>query len=88
MFDLRISNEWRGHGIGKRVLSWLTHYVFTETAKHRLEAHTRADNIAMQKVLESAGWTKEAHYRQVWPTDDGSFVDAVTYAVLKQDIQP
>ena len=85
IFDLRVLSKVRNKGIGKKVLKWLTRYVFTETDKHRIEGHTRVDNIPMQKVFKSCGWVKEAYYRQAWPDSNKQFYDAVTYAILKSD---
>jgi RimJ/RimL family protein N-acetyltransferase len=48
MFDLRIRTEYRRMGIGRQALVWLTRYVFSNFPNaHRIEAHTRQDNIAM-----------------------------------------
>lgn len=85
IFDLRLRLAWRGKGLGKHILTWLTEYVFTQTDKHRFEGHTRIDNVAMQKVFLACNWVKEAHYRQSWPDGHGKFYDALTFAVLKSD---
>ena len=86
MFDIRIHSSYRGKGIGKIAVNWMTRYVFrTWPDKWRIEGHTRHDNIAMQKVFLSCGFVKEAHHRKAWPADDGTLYDSVGYGILKED---
>ncbi len=85
VFDLRIKGEFRGKGLGRLILDELTRLVFTTTEKHRMEGHTRADNIAMRRVFKKCGWVMEAFYRHSWPDAQGGFHDAVAYAILKSD---
>lgn len=85
VFDLRLKSSARGRGLGGAALAWLACYVFTECDKHRLEGHTRVDNVAMRRTFRACGWVKEAHYRQAWPDDQGRYHDAVTYAILRDD---
>jgi RimJ/RimL family protein N-acetyltransferase len=86
-FDLRIAVTQRGKGIGRRALTWLADNVFTTTSRVRIEGHTRIDNIAMIRVFQTLGWVREAHLRQVWPVAPGCYLDALTYALLRQDWQ-
>ncbi len=85
IFDLRLKSSCRNRGLGRRILQWLADYIFTETSKHRIEGHTRVDNIAMRRVFTACGWVQEAYYRQAWPDAHGQYHDAVTYALLKTD---
>ncbi len=86
LFDIKIKEEYRGKGIGKQALSWLSDYVFTNYPnKLRFEATTRVDNIPMRKVFEMCGFVKEAHYRQAWPDADGNRYDCTGYAILRKD---
>ncbi|HMQ78437.1 MAG TPA: GNAT family protein [Ignavibacteria bacterium] len=86
LFDIKIKEEYRGKGIGKQALSWLTDLVFTNYPnKLRFEATTRVDNIAMRKVFEYCGFVKEAHYRQAWPDAEGNRYDCTGYAILRSD---
>ncbi|MCC9173740.1 hypothetical protein [Arthrobacter sp. zg-Y179] len=39
----------------------------------------------MRKTFLRAGFVKEAHYRQAWPTADGSRLASVAYAILRSD---
>ncbi|MDK1326567.1 GNAT family protein [Arthrobacter sp. zg-Y1143] len=86
MFDLRLAEEHRGQGRGAGILRALCGLVFTGHAGSvRFEGQTREDNIAMRKTFLRAGFVKEAHYRQAWPTADGSRVASVAYAILRSD---
>ena len=85
IFDLRLKSSVRNKGLGRNIVNWLANYLFTQTDKHRLEGHTRVDNIAMRRVFKACGWVMEAYYRQAWPDSNGKYHDAVTYAILKSD---
>jgi RimJ/RimL family protein N-acetyltransferase len=86
VFDLRLRSAYRGRGFGSAAVRWLTDYLFTEFPEiRRIEGHTRRDNLAMQRVLERCGYVREAHYRQSWPSSDGSVHDSFGYAILRQD---
>jgi RimJ/RimL family protein N-acetyltransferase len=85
--DLRLLATFRGQGYGTRMAEWAAEHLFTTTAKHRLAGETRIDNIAMRRVFERCGWTREAHYRQSWPTGDGGWTDSIGYAILRDDWQ-
>lgn len=86
LFDIKIKEEFRGKGIGKKALNWLTNFVFTNYPnKLRFEATTRIDNTAMRSVFEKCGFVKEAHYRQAWPDADGKRYDCTGYSILKSD---
>ncbi len=88
MFDIKIKEEFRGKGIGKESLKWLTDMVFTSYPnKLRFEATTRVDNKAMRRVFEQCGFVKEAHYRLAWPDKDGNRYDCTGYAILREDWQ-
>ncbi|NUP82460.1 MAG: GNAT family N-acetyltransferase [Nonomuraea sp.] len=86
MFDLRVGKAWRGRGIGTRAVAWLTGHLFTELPGiTRIEGTTRQDNHAMRAAFRKNGYAKEAHYRESWPTPDGTLRDAVGYAILRRD---
>ncbi|WAP52165.1 GNAT family protein [Arthrobacter sp. ATA002] len=86
MFDLRLAEEFRGKGLGPKVLTALCTKVFEQFPEPvRFEGQTREDNIAMRKTFLRAGFLKEAHYRLGWPTAEGPRVASVAYAILRQD---
>ena len=76
--------EARGHGHGTQAHRLLVRYLFAHTAVHRVEAATDVDNIAEQRALEKAGFTKEGVTRGIgWR--DGAWRDGVTYSLLRTD---
>lgn len=87
LFDLRIADQWRGHGYGSKALRLVAKYIFDlEEYKIRLEGHTRQDNLAMRKTFERAGFVKEAHMRNAWfSPKENSYYDAVTYGITRED---
>lgn len=86
MFDLRLDNRFRGHGLGERALATATDLIFsTMPNANRFEGQTRIDNIAMRKIFVSCGWLKEAHYREAWPVEGQDHVTTVGYSILRRD---
>lgn len=86
VFDLRLAEAHRGKGLGVDVVRALCRLVFTEMPEvFRFEGQTREDNLAMRRTFLRAGFVKEAHYRQAWPTADGDRAASVAYAILRSD---
>ena len=76
------SSRGRGLGTGAQVL--LARYLFAHTTAHRIEASTEVDNLAEQRALEKAGFTREGVRRGIgWR--DGAWRDGVTYSLLRTD---
>ena len=62
----------------------LVRYLFAHTTAHRIEASTEADNLAEQRALEKAGFTREGICRAAgWR--DGAWRDGVIYSILRTD---
>ena len=51
---------------------------------HRIEGITEAENLAEQRVLEKAGFTREGVMRGVF-WRDGAWRDGVLYSLLRTD---
>lgn len=86
LFDLRIAEQHRGRGLGRQAVRWLTDYLFgTYSALHRIEAATRDDNLAMQRVFAHCGYRLEGRFLEAWRNADGSRSDTLTYAVLRRE---
>ena len=84
VFDLRIAENHRGRGIGRRAVTWLTDHLFrTYPALHRIEATTRDDNVAMQAVLARCGYRLEGRFVEAWLNADGTRSDTLVYAILR-----
>jgi RimJ/RimL family protein N-acetyltransferase len=74
----------RGHGYGTKAQRLLVGYLFAHTTAHRIEALTETSNLAEQRALEKAGFTREGVCRGAgWR--DGTWRDGVTYAILRTD---
>ncbi|GIN85936.1 hypothetical protein J6TS2_23220 [Heyndrickxia sporothermodurans] len=86
LFDLRLSENYRGRGLGKACVKWLTNYLFQLSDKKiRIEAYTRADNYPMRKTLWNCGYVKEGYMRNAWENKDGTISDSVCYAIIRKD---
>lgn len=70
MFSIRFKSSFRGKGLGKKVLDWLTQIIFENYSdKRRIEGQTREDDIPMRRVFNRSGYVKEAYYRMASPTE-------------------
>lgn len=62
----------------------LARYLFAHTTAHRIWAGTEVNNIAEQKALDKAGFTREGIMRGTrWR--DGAWRDDVIYSLLRTD---
>ena len=76
--------EMRNHGYGTQAHRLLVRYLFAHTTAHRIEATTEAGNIAEQKVLAKAGFSREGVLRGIrWR--GGAWQDEVLYSILRTD---
>ena len=74
----------RGHGHGSRAQRMASEYLFRTFPVHRVQASTDVTNIAEQKSLERAGFTREGLIRGAqWRL--GAWHDLVSYARLRDD---
>jgi RimJ/RimL family protein N-acetyltransferase len=83
-FGIDVIPEARGKGHGSEAQRLLADYLFETTDAHRVEASTDVDNIAEQRSLEKAGFTREGIARGA-QLRAGSRRDLVTYARLRDD---
>ncbi|MGI8549735.1 MAG: GNAT family N-acetyltransferase [Dehalococcoidia bacterium] len=74
--------EWRGRGLGSQAQHILVEYLFATTAVMRVEAETLADNIAEQRALEKAGFTREGVLRAA-QFHRGAWRDITLYSHLR-----
>lgn len=77
----------RGRGIGTQAQRLLVRYLFAHTLAARVEADTDVDNLAEQRALEKAGFTREGVLRSTG-FRDGLWRDSVVYSILRTDPQP
>ena len=76
--------EARGHGYGGEAQRQLAEYLFATTSVNRIEAQTDVENVAEQRSLEKAGFTREGIARGA-QFRAGAFHDLVTYSRLRAD---
>lgn len=84
MIGIWLRPEHRGRGLGRLAQRRLVELVFSHTTAYRVEAHTDVENVAEQRALEGAGFTREGVTRGAqWR--DGAYHDGILYAVLRTD---
>ncbi|MFC7733582.1 GNAT family protein [Actinomadura keratinilytica] len=75
----------RGRGYGAEAQRLLARYLFAHTQAMRVEADTEVSNVAAQRALEKAGFTREGILRS-YTFRDGEWRDAVVYSILRNEI--
>ena len=76
--------KYRGQGHGTRVQRLLADYLFERTDVFRVEASTDVDNVAEQRALEKAGFTREGVVRGA-QFRAGAYRDIVLFGRLRTD---
>ncbi|MFE0631923.1 GNAT family N-acetyltransferase [Streptomyces sp. NPDC058864] len=75
----------RGKGYGKQAQRQLVEYLFSHTKVNRVEASTDIANVAEQRALQSAGFTREGVQRGAC-FRAGQWRDMVVYSVLRSEV--
>ena len=75
-----------GKGIGKEAARLIINHGFKELGLHRIYCGTSEDNIAMQKMARSLGFTEEGRSRQAI-FKSGSFRDVIQYGILDNEFK-
>jgi RimJ/RimL family protein N-acetyltransferase len=75
----------RGRGYGSAAQRALAEYLFATTLTERIEAETDVENIAEQRALERAGFTREGVLRHS-QLRAGHWRDTVIYSVLRAEV--
>ncbi|MCI0583355.1 MAG: GNAT family N-acetyltransferase [Chloroflexi bacterium] len=84
MFGIDLVPEARGQGYGTEAQRLIAEHLFATTPAHRVEASTDVENVAEQRALEKAGFTREGVNRSAqWRA--GSWHDLVLYARIRED---
>ena len=76
--------EARGRGYGTQAQRLLARYLFAHTTAHRIWAWIEVGNIAEQKALDKAGFTREGITRAAW-WREGAWRDGIIYSLLRTD---
>lgn len=77
---------WRRRGYPTRAARLLSLWVFAETSIARLIAGALPTNVGSQRVLEKAGFQREAYLRSRLPGADGTRHDDVQFVLLPEDV--
>ena len=77
--------EARGQGLGTLAHRLLVRYLFAHTQVNRIQAGTEITNVAEQRSLEKAGFTREGVLRGA-AFRDGQWRDGVLYSVLRHEV--
>jgi RimJ/RimL family protein N-acetyltransferase len=75
----------RGRGYGSAAQRALAEYLFATTLAERIEAETDVENVAEQRALERAGFTREGILRHT-QFRAGRWRDNVIYSVLRAEV--
>jgi len=81
---IALAPEARGKGVGTEAQRQLVRYLFAHTVAERVEADTEVENVAEQRALEKAGFTREGVMRSV-VFRDGRWRDGVRYSILRNE---
>jgi RimJ/RimL family protein N-acetyltransferase len=82
---IALAPESRGQGYGTAAQRLLVRYLFAHSQVNRIEAGTEVTNLAEQRALEKAGFTREGIVRGA-AFQNGRWHDAVIYSVLRAEV--
>lgn len=86
MIGYGVLPAFRGRGFATRAAQLLALWAFAETDIARIIAGALPTNVASHRVLEKAGFRREAYLRSRLPGPDGVRVDDVQFALLAEDL--
>lgn len=81
---ISLFSEHRGRGYGTAAQHLLAEYLFSTRLIERIEAGTDVENVAEQRALEKAGFSKEGILRHA-QFRNGEWHDVVMYSRLRGD---
>ncbi|NNJ89505.1 MAG: GNAT family N-acetyltransferase [Eudoraea sp.] len=74
-----------GNGYMKETFETILPFAFKSLRLHRLEANINPNNRRSEKLLISAGFRKEAYFKEHY-FFDGKYTDSVIYGLLESDL--
>ncbi|MFI5913000.1 GNAT family N-acetyltransferase [Dactylosporangium sp. NPDC051541] len=77
---------YRGRGIGAVAQRLLTEYLFDTTPVERVEAYTDVENVAEQRALEKAGFTREGLIRSA-QFREGRWRSLYLYSLIRDELK-
>lgn len=79
-----LNNKYTGKGIAYEALEAVLEYGFNRVHLHSVEAIIRPDNVASVKLVEKAGFIREAFFRD-YVFHNGRFHDELVYSLIQPD---
>lgn len=79
-----VAPQARSRGVGTQAHRQVVDYLFRHTQQNRIQASTETTNVAEQRSLEKAGFTREGVLRG-FGYRDGRWRDYVLYAVVRDE---
>ncbi len=76
--------EFWNKGFATEAVNCVLNFCFFELKLHRITAGCATENVASIKVLQKAGFKKEAHHRKILPIR-GHWIDNYEFAILEED---
>jgi RimJ/RimL family protein N-acetyltransferase len=86
MIGYSVLPAWRGRGYATRAAQLVALWAFAETGIARLIAGALPTNIGSHRVLEKAGFNREAYLKSRLPGPNGHRTDDVQFALLAEDL--
>lgn len=83
-----LGRSYWGQGYMTEAVNAIIKYGFDELQLVRLCANVFTHNIGSAKVLEKSGFVKEGILRKEAKKPDGTLLDEIRYALLKEDYRP
>ncbi|WP_321480303.1 GNAT family protein [uncultured Bacteroides sp.] len=78
-----LGEEYWGNGIMSRAVKEVVEYAFEKLSLHKVFATVFSFNVASMKVLEKAGFTKEAVLKSAF-IKNGKIIDCHYYSIIKK----
>lgn len=79
-----LSPEFWGKGYMTEAMDKMIDFGFNELKLHSIEANVNPNNSSSIKLLERAGFKKEAYFRENY-LFNGEFIDSIIYSLLESD---
>lgn len=83
MIAYSLMPRWRGQGYASRSVRLAAAWAIPALGLARLIAGVEPDNVASQRVLEAAGFTRESYEKHRLPGPDGTRIDNIQYVKLR-----
>jgi len=83
MVGYSLMPRWRGRGYASRSVRLVTEWAIPALGLSRLVAGVAPDNVASQRVLEAAGFTRESYEKNRLPGPDGTRIDNIQYVLIR-----